>query len=220
VGFYPAFIDLRGRRCVVVGGGAIAEQKIRALLEAGADVVLIAAHCTEVLEQLASEGRIGLRRRPYRRGDLADAFLAIVADAGRQLRAAIWREAEAERVLLNSVDDVRHCHFIAPAIHRQGDLAVAISTGGKSPALAVRLRDRIGTAIGPEYAPLLELLGELRPAIAAAEPDAARRTVLWYRLVDLDLAEDVKRHGVDAARLKIRAALDAWAKTRPMAARQ
>ena len=218
MGYYPAFLDLGDRRmCIVIGGGMIAEQKVCGLLESGAGVVVISANVTVALEQLASERRISLRRRPYRHGDLTGAFLAIVADGDPHLRAAVRREADAERVLLNSVDDARHSHFIAPAIHRQGDLIVAISTGGKSPALAVRLRDRIGTQIGPEYGPVLDLLGEFRPDVAAAEPDFLRRTALWYRLVDLDLAEDVRRHGVDAARRKIRTVLDGWSKARPMA---
>jgi siroheme synthase-like protein len=207
-GYYPVFLDLRARPCVVIGGGAVAVDKVRGLLDAGARVTVIAPAVVDLLEALAGERRIVLHRRPYRPGDLKGVFLAIAANGDRDTRAAIWREAEAERVVLNSVDDAAHCHFIAPAVHRRGDLVVAVSTAGKSPALAVRLRDRIAAEIGPEYGTLLELLGELRPEIARREPDSGRRTALWYRLVDLDLAADLRRAGVEAARRRARALLD------------
>jgi siroheme synthase-like protein len=206
--YYAAFLDLRGRPCIVIGGGALAAEKVRGLLDAGARVTVIAPALTGPLEALAAEPRIVVHRRPYRPGDLKDVFLAIAADGDRDTREAIWREAEAEHVVLNSVDDAAHCHFIAPAIHRRGDLVVAVSTAGKSPALAVRLRDRIAAGIGPEYGPLLDLFGELRPEIASREPDFARRTALWYRLVDLDLAADLRRGDPEAARRRARALLD------------
>lgn len=215
--YYPAFLDLRGRPCLVIGGGPVAEGKVRGLLDAGARVTVIAPSLDEGLERLAAERRLEVRRRKYRPGDLAGAFLAIAVDADRRTRVAIWNDAEAHHVVLNSVDDPEHCHFIAPAVHRQGDLAVAISTAGKSPALAVRLRDRMAAEIGPEYAVVLDLLGELRAEIASREPDAARRTALWYRLVDLDLASDVRRHGAAAARCRLRRVLDAVALARRVA---
>lgn len=206
--YYPAFLDLRDRPCVVIGGGAVAAEKVRGLLDAGARVTVIAPALTDSLAALAEERRIVVHRRPYRPGDLKGVFLAIAADGDRDTRTAIWREAEVERVVLNSVDDAAHCHFIAPAIHRRGDLVVAVSTAGKSPALAVRLRDRIAAGIGPEYGALLELLGELRLEIASREPDFARRTALWYRLVDLDLAADLRLGDVEGARRRARTLLD------------
>ncbi|HEV2439991.1 MAG TPA: bifunctional precorrin-2 dehydrogenase/sirohydrochlorin ferrochelatase [bacterium] len=206
--YYPAFLDLRDRPCTVIGGGALAAEKVRGLLEAGARVTVIAPVVADSLAALAEERRIVLHARPYRPGDLRGAFLAIAAGADPDTRAAIWREAGVERVVLNSVDDAAHCHFIAPAIHRRGDLVVAVSTAGKSPALAVRIRDRIADRIGPEYGALLELLGELRSEIASREPDFARRTALWYRLVDLDLDADLRRGDVEGARRRARALLD------------
>lgn len=111
-------------------------------------------------------------------------------------------------MLLNAVDDPSHCHFISPAVHRQGDLAVAVSTGGKSPALGVRVRDRLAALLGPEYAVFLEMLGDLRPQVAAREPDPARRTALWYRLVDSDALEHLRRGEAAGARQLLRALLD------------
>ncbi|HXL10858.1 MAG TPA: NAD(P)-dependent oxidoreductase, partial [Gemmatimonadales bacterium] len=121
--FYPAFLDLRGRCAVVVGGGAIAEQKVAGLLEAGARVSVISPSVSRQLEDLEVGGRITIERRPYRPGDLAGAFLAIAATDDRAANRAVWDEAQARGVLLNAVDDLPHCSFIAPAIHRQGDVA-------------------------------------------------------------------------------------------------
>jgi len=201
--FYPAFLDLRGRRAVVIGGGAIAEQKVVGLLDAGARVTVISPSVSRRLEDLAAAGTLTIERRPYRPGDLAGAFLAIAATDDRAANRAVWTEAEARGVLLNAVDDLPHCSFIAPAIHRQGDVAVAVSTAGKSPALAVRLRERIGRLVGPEYATLLELLGELRAELALRVPDARIRTRLWYRIVDSDVIEWVRRGDVAGARARI-----------------
>src|SRR5437763_452657 len=164
--FYPVFLDLRGRRAVVIGGGAVAEQKVHGLIAAGAHVTLVSPETTPPLADLARRGAIEIRRRPYRPGDLAGAWLAIAASDDRAVNEAAWAEAERVGVPLNAVDDLEHCSFIAPAIHREGDITVAVSTGGKSPALAVRLRQRIARLVGRAEARLCALLGELRPALA------------------------------------------------------
>jgi uroporphyrin-III C-methyltransferase/precorrin-2 dehydrogenase/sirohydrochlorin ferrochelatase len=201
--FYPVFLQLRGRHCVVVGGGAVAEQKVVGLLDAGARVTTVSPVLTWKLEDLASTGAIEVRRRPYQRGDLEGAFLAIAATDDRGANAAVWDEAEERGILLNAVDDLPHCSFIAPAVHREGDIAIAISTGGKSPALAVRLRERISKLIGRGEAEFLNLLGELRPHVAARVPDFKVRTRLWYQIVDSDAVEYVRRGDVAGARRRI-----------------
>ena len=201
--FYPVFLNLRGRHCIVVGGGAIAEQKVVGLLEAGARATVVSPALTWKLEDLASTGAIEVRRRPYEHGDLAGAFIAIAATDDRSANAAVWDEAEERGILLNAVDDLPHCSFIAPAIHREGDIAVAISTGGKSPAFAVRLRERIAALIGREEGEFLNLLGELRPQVAARVPDFKLRTRLWYQIVDSDAIEYVRRGDATGARRRI-----------------
>src|SRR5213593_510175 len=201
--FYPAFLDLRGRRTVVVGGGAIAEQKVLGLVAAGARVTVVSPAVTLRLRDLAHQRDVELSERPYRPGDLAGAFLAIAATDDGAVNEAVWAEAEQRGILLNAVDDLPHCSFIAPSVHRRGDVTVAVSTAGKSPALAVRLRERIGRMIGPEYATLLELLGELRAELAQRVPDARIRTRLWYRIVDSDAIESVRRGDVAGARRRI-----------------
>src|SRR5256884_2272320 len=201
--FYPVFLDLRGRRAVVIGGGAVAEQKVRGLTAAGAHVTVVSPDLSPGLTDLAARGAIELRRRPYRGGDLAGAWLAIAATDDRAVNEAVYAEAERLGVPLNAVDDLEHCSFIAPAIHREGDITVAVSTGGKSPALAVRLRQRIARLVGRAEARLCALLGELRPELAERVPDARARTALWYEIVDSDVIEFVRRGDMEGARGRI-----------------
>ena len=200
---YPVFLDLRGRRAVVIGGGAVAEQKVHGLIAAGAHVTLVSPETTPPLADLARRGAIEIRRRPYRPGDLAGAWLALAASDDRAVNEAAWAEAERVGVPLNAVDDLEHCSFIAPAIHREGDITVAVSTGGKSPALAVRLRQRIARLVGRAEARLCALLGELRPELAGRVPDARARTALWYEIVDSDVIEFVRRGDIEGARGRI-----------------
>ena len=206
--FYPVFLNLRGRRAVVIGGGTVAEQKVLGLIAAGAHVTVVSPETTPRLAELAAGGGVDLRRRPYRRGDLAGAWLAIAGTDDRGANAQVWAEAEREGVLLNAVDDLDHCSFIAPAIHREGDITVAVSTSGKSPALAARLRQRVARLVGPAEARLCELLGELRPELAARVPDTRARTALWYRVVDSDVIEFVRRGDDDGAHRRIDELLD------------
>lgn len=164
--FYPVFLDLHGRKCLVVGSGPLAEEKVAGLLEAGAAVTVV---------------------RSFEPADLDGVALAIVAGQDPATAEAIWREAEKRGILLNTIDDVPHCNFIAPSIVRRGNLAVAISTGGKAPALAVRLRQHIETLIGDEHARFLALAGTVRTRLARQVPDFGTRRDLWYRLVDSDV---------------------------------
>jgi uroporphyrin-III C-methyltransferase/precorrin-2 dehydrogenase/sirohydrochlorin ferrochelatase len=205
---YPAFLRLSGRPCVVVGGGAVAEDKVLGLLDAGARVTVVSPELSRRLEDLAEHGAIALLRRPYRAGDLAGAFLAIAATDDGAVNDAVWTEAEQRGILLNAVDDLPHCSFIAPSIHRQGDVTVAVSTAGKSPALAVRLRERVARAIGPEYATLADMLGRLRPEVQARVPDARARTRLWYDIVDSDVLELIRRGDMDGAERRIGELID------------
>ena len=200
--FYPVFLDLRGRRAVVIGGGSVAEGKVRGLVAAGAHVTVVSPAVTPALAALVRRNAIELKRRPYRRGDLEGAWLAIAA-VNRSVSEAVWAEAEQLGVPLNAVDDIEHCSFIAPAVHREGDITVAVSTAGKSPALAVRLRQRIARLVGRAEARLCELLGELRPELAERVPDARARTALWYAIVDSDVIDFVRRGDVEGARARI-----------------
>lgn len=197
---YPVFLDLRERPCVVLGGCGMAEEKVKGLLAAGARVMVIAPTLTPALQELAAEGRILHRAREYQPGDLEGAALAISTDRTPEVAAAVWQEARDHNILLNTVDDVPHCNFIAPAIVRRGDLSIAISTGGKAPVLAVRLRQRLEQEVGEEHARFLALAGAAREPLAHRQPDFATRRELWYRLVDSDVL-DLLRQGDETAAL-------------------
>jgi len=195
---YPVSLDLKDRRCVVIGGCSLAEEKARGLLAAGARVTVISPDLTPGLAELAMAGRLDVTARRYRWGDLRKTFLAVVVGVDMGLVEAVWRETRERNVLVNTVDDVAHCDFIAPAVVRRGDLAVAISTDGKAPALAVRLRQRLESELGVEHARFLELAGSVRAPLARLLPDLAKRRDLWYRLLDSDILHLLRR-GQEAA---------------------
>jgi siroheme synthase-like protein len=196
---YPIYLDLQDRPCVVVGGCGLAEEKARGLLTSGARVTVISPDITPGLAELAVEGRIDVIARRYRRGDLRKAFLVVAVERDQGVVNAVWEETRERNVLVNTVDDVPHCDFIAPAVVRRGDLAVAISTSGKAPALAVRLRQRLEAELGKEHARFLELAGSVRAPLARLLPDLAARRDLWYRLIDSDILQLLRRGEEDAA---------------------
>jgi siroheme synthase-like protein len=200
---YPIYlVGMDRRRAVVVGGGPVAERKVNDLLEAGAQVTLVSPALTPALHALSQAGCIETLRRPYRPGDLAGAFLVVAATDDPQVNQQVWREAEERACLVNVADDPAHCNFIAPAVIRRGDLTVAVSTGGSSPALARRLRERLEQLIGPEYGELARLLAELRPEIRRRYPEPAARRRAVFRLVDSGLLEIIREHGPDQARAR------------------
>lgn len=196
---YPVFLDLRKRSCVVIGGCGMAEEKVKGLLAAGADVTVIASDLTPGLGEKARDGEINWIDRGYRRGDLRLAFLAIVVGQPARVVDAAWEEGRERKVLVNTLDDVPHCTFIAPAVVQRGDLSIAISTGGKAPVLAVRLRQLLEKLVGEEHARFLALAGTVRTALARQWPDFGTRRDLWYRLVDSDVLDLLRRGDEPAA---------------------
>ena len=200
--YYPVLLDLRGRRVVVIGGGTVAEGKVAPLIEAGADVTVIAPVLTPGLSFTVRERKLTHLARQYAPGDLIDAHLAIAATDDPEVNHAAHAEAEGRRIPINVVDDPPYCGFILPSIMRQGDLVVAVSTSGNAPALAVRIRERLERELGEEYGQFLELAGSIRVPLAARFPDFQIRKRLWYRLVDSDVLA-LLRAG-DAARARER----------------
>ncbi len=185
-GYYPVYLRLWNQPCVVIGGGKIAEDKVGSLLSAGARVTVISPDLTPQLLELVEQKEIAHIARHYQPGDLAGAFVVICATGQTDIVPQVWQEALAHRQLINTVDDPPHCTFIAPAILRNGDLTIAISTAGKAPALAVRLKERLQRELGPEYERFLDLAGQLREPLTQHVPDFKARKAIWYELVDSD----------------------------------
>ncbi|HLH69812.1 MAG TPA: siroheme synthase CysG [Candidatus Dormibacteraeota bacterium] len=181
--YYPVYLDLRGRRCVVLGGGQPALDKTIGLLDTGAHVRVVAAEPVPALRSLASEGRIELVERPYREGDLAGAWLAVDASGDPGVNQRCRQEAEARRVLLNVLDVPDLCHFIAPAVVRRDPLQVAISTGGESPYLAAALRARLERQLGPEWGPFTSLVGTVRRRLRRSQAPAAHQQRVYRDLL-------------------------------------
>jgi len=197
MGYYPIAIDLTGKRALVVGGGEVALRKVEALLESGARVTVVAPEVAPEIERLAESGKIVLRRRNYEAGDLADAVLAIAATDDREVNLRVSEDARGANVLVNAVDDPELCSFIVPAMVRRGDLVVSVITGGKSPALARRVREKIEETFGPEYADLAELLGEVRELARDRIESQPVREGVFEAILDSEVA-DLLRQGRSA----------------------
>lgn len=194
MGYYPIALDLTDRPVVVIGGGPVAERKVEGLLTAGATVTVVSPTLTPRLTDLSRAGRIRHEARAYAAADLAGKALAFVATDDPRVTEAVARDARAAGVLVNAADDPAHCDFILPAVLRRGELVVAITTGGASPALARAVRERLEAVITDVDAELLALAAEVRREARAgsAAPDAAA----WHEA----LGDDLRRLVADGRR--------------------
>jgi len=184
------FIDVRGRRCVVIGGGAIGEEKIHRLMECGANVAVISPTVTGGVQVIADAGGLEWSQREYRSGDLEGAFIAIAATDDSSTNTRIAEEANERNVLLNVVDVTHLCTFIAPSVARRGEVTIATSTGGASPALARKFREELSSSRLLEYADLAPLLSEARTELKrrnlSVSPDR------WQTCIDEQLLDLVQ----------------------------
>jgi siroheme synthase-like protein len=190
LGGYPVNLLVAGRRCVVVGAGRIAVRKIEALLDAGADVHVVAPEVSDAVQAWADDGRIALTARAFVPDDLEGAWLATAATADRAVNRAVFDAGEARRVWVNAADDPDHCSFTLMSVVRRGDLVVTIGTGGRSPALATHLKRRLDEEVGPEYGTLLDLLSEAREAIRAE--GRSSEDADWQRALDSGMLDLIR----------------------------
>jgi precorrin-2 dehydrogenase/sirohydrochlorin ferrochelatase len=195
---FPIFVKLEGRLVVVIGGGHVAEAKIPGLLSAGARIRLVAPSITPQIAEWVRFGKIDWLPKEFEPADVDGAFLVIAATSAPGVNESVFREAEIRGILCNAVDDIEHCHFYYGAVVQRGDLQIAISTNGKSPSLAQRLRKEFEAQFGPEYEVWLEWLGAAREALRASSPSSDTAKKLLHELATRPMFEqfvrEAKRH--------------------------
>jgi siroheme synthase-like protein len=182
--YYPIFVDLTRRRCLIVGGGPVAERKAHGLLEAEARVVVVSPTLTENLQRWALDGLITYVPRTFEDGDVGGCALIIAATDRSTVNTHVARAARRHGVWVNVVDTPVECDFIAPAVIRRGALQLAISTGGRSPMLAKRLREGLEAVIGPEYGELADVLGAMRAAVRHREESSEAWKALLQHCIE------------------------------------
>jgi precorrin-2 dehydrogenase / sirohydrochlorin ferrochelatase len=190
--YYPVNLDMTNKRCVVVGGGDIAERKVERLLECGAQVTVVSKSLTRVLKARKKTGQMDHIDRDYEAQALDGAFMVIGATDRNDVNERISKDAMARGLLVNIVDDPDRCNFILPSLVQQGDLSIAISTGGKSPALAKKLRKELEKQYGPEYQTLLVIMGILRKRILARDQRVADNKAVFEDLVHSDILQAIR----------------------------
>jgi len=193
VAYYPVSLNIRGRRCVVVGGGEVALRKVKVLLEHGADVVVISPDLCPELARLAESGKINGRKRAYETGDLAGAFLVIAATDDAVINRQVAGEARSKSFLVNVVDDAENSDFIVPSYLRRDGLTIAVSTAGQSPALARKIRTRLEKEITDQYGALTRLIAEVRAEIKREGIKISSDH--WQEALDIDLLLELLRKG-------------------------
>jgi precorrin-2 dehydrogenase len=197
--YLPLFFDVSGRNCVVIGGGAIAERKVRSLIEADASVTVVSPEITTWLAAMVRAQTIRHLQRAYRRGDLVGTFLAFEATGDRASAQAAAVEARERGVPINVADVPELCAFITPAVVHRGDLQIAVSTSGASPALSRKIREELEARFGPEYESTVDLLATARRWLQSHQADGGARARQLGALVNSDLLECFKRGDLAAA---------------------
>ncbi len=197
---YPINVDLSGRRCVVVGGGAVAERKVEALVDFGASVSVVAPNLTPRLMQMAAQDLFEHVVASYEDRHLDGAFLAIAATDDRETNKAVYDGARRRGILVNVVDDPELCVFYVPATLRRGEFVISVSTSGKAPAMAKWVRERLESDYGPEYGELAELMGELRSEIKSRYAHSADRMRAYERILESDVLRLLAEGKRDEAR--------------------
>ena len=188
--YYPVFLEMKGRNCVVIGGGAIAERKVAGLVAAEASVTVIAPILTDGLRELLGEGVIRHVAREYQAGDGASFDLVFVATDDADINPLVFKETRALRIWVNSADDPAHGDFILPAVIRRGELTVAASTGGASPAITRAIREELDDYFTPDYAQLVAIAAEVRRHLRAQSLGASADS--WNRALKGDFRRLIK----------------------------
>jgi precorrin-2 dehydrogenase/sirohydrochlorin ferrochelatase len=183
--YHPIFFNMQGKKCVVIGGGNVALRKIKGLLECGAEVTVISPKPHPEISKLSQEGTIQLMERDYKASDLKDTVMVMVCTDAKKVNRKAADGAKKAGALVNVADDPERSDFIIPSFFRRGNLILAVSTCGVSPALAKKIRAKLEKSFGVEYATLLSLIGEVRSAIKREGYIVDAKT--WQGILDIDL---------------------------------
>lgn len=197
--FYPVFIDLRGRLCLVVGAGEIAARKAQSLLDAGAKVKVVSPAASDGVTEMHERGLVQWERRGFEEGDLDGCFLVIGATDNPEVNQRVYRAAEEAGMPANIVDVPELCNFIVPSVMRRGDFQVAVSTGGASPVLAREVRRRLEKSFGVQYGLVVRLLAGLRDTLKDRLPQESKRREFWEMMIDLEYFDSLDPDRVEGA---------------------
>ena len=199
--YFPIFLEMKGRRCLVIGGGSVAGRKIAGLLEAGASVAVISPNVTETIARWSKSKLIQLTARRYQPGDLAGHELVFVATDDAEVNATVFNEGRERGVWVNAADDKTYCDFILPSVLRRGDLTVAVSSGGGSPALARTIREELEIHLSQEYEQLAQLAAEARAELRKRSLNVPFET--WRRALSGDVRQLIMRGEVARAKSRL-----------------
>lgn len=200
-GFYPLYLNIKGKKCVIVGGGKVAYRKACSLRDAGADVTVISP---EMCSEMVNEKGITLVKDIYDERSLDGALLVIAATDDEVVNRRVSSDAEKRNIIVNIVDRPELCSFIVPSTIKRGDLCISISTGGASPALAKNIRKELEDIFGPEYGEYIDLLTKMRNVALSEVKDDAKRRKILQRLAEKDMLEIVKTKGTEEAEAKMK----------------
>jgi len=196
--YYPVNLDIRNRKCLVVGGGTVGTRKVMTLLNCGAKVTVVSSDVAEKLQELSDSDIIKLEKRPFQISDLDEMFLVMGATDDKEINREIHSEAERLGVLCNIADRPEDCNFILPAIVNRDDLIIAISTSGKSPAFAKKIRKDLEKVFGNEYAEFLKLMGNIRNKLLSEDHEPEAHKHLFEQLIKRDLVKMIKDRNIAA----------------------
>ena len=196
--YYPAYLDISGRICLVVGGGSVATRKVQTLLNCGARVTVVSPEVTEKIHDLFEQGQIVLKLRPYHRKDLDSVFLVIGATNDESLNMIISGDAADKHLLCNIADRPEVCNFILPSIVHRGDLIISVSTSGKSPAMAKAIRQELEKQFGQEYADFLRLMGAIRKKLLSQAHEPEAHKPIFERLINQGLLDMIRNNQTSA----------------------
>lgn len=204
MGLYPVSLNLKNKKCVVIGGGSVAERKIKSLVNASADTLVISPRITKNIEELYNEKKISWIKAEYTKALIQNCFLVIAATDNRLVNKTISKHCETNNTLVNVIDSVDDSNFIVNATMKQGDLIISVSTSGKSPALARKIKEELTLKYGAEYGVLLGILGEIRDEAKKQISDDNLRKEFFTRAIGPEILDLIKQEKVIEAKRRLK----------------